>query len=85
MAVARRIAPDEVPGADGDGRVDDEQLAVRRVRAHPGDATLTARGDQRTGGRRVAVGAVRVEHQADAQLRAQPRGRAPTDTTGPTS
>ena len=60
-----------------------QQLAVRRVRAHPGDATLTPGGDQRTGGGCVAIGAVRVEHQADAQLRAQPRGRAPTDTTGP--
>ena len=31
VAVARRVAPDEVPGADGDGRVDDQQLAVRGV------------------------------------------------------
>ena len=81
MAVARSVPPDEIPGPDRHRRVDDQQLAVCLVRAHAGDAALSARGDQRTSRGGVAIGAVRVEHQADGDPTLSRTDAAPTGMT----
>jgi hypothetical protein len=64
--VAWRVAPDEVPGADCDGRVGHQQLAVRGVTVTAGDTTLAACCDQLPRGRCVPVGGVRIEHEPDS-------------------
>ena len=67
------------PVPDRHRRIDDQQLSVSRVRSDPGDTALRPRRDQRTRGRRVAVGAVRVEHEAYGDTTLERHERAPTD------
>jgi hypothetical protein len=65
VKVPRCVTPDEIPSPDSNRRVDDQQLAVGGVGADPGDATCTTGCGQFPGGRRVAVGDVGIEHEAN--------------------
>ena len=78
VRIPGRITPQEVAAADGDGPVDDEQLAVGGVGSHAGDPTLGTGIDQRACRRRVAVGDVRVEHQAHTQAALRSADQGPS-------
>src|ERR1700721_2302615 len=71
VKVPRCVTPDEIPGPHSNRRVNDQELAVSGVGANPGDATCTTGCGQLPGRRRVAVGEVGIEHEAntDAALR----------------
>ena len=66
MRIAWRVAPDEIPGAHGDGVVDKDQFAVGHISAHTGDTALAARRDDRARCRGIAVGEMRIQDYSDA-------------------